>query len=58
MSESVIHLFEVIEIPVKGKAASGLQRAEAGLKLLAEVCRLAISVSVSWRANQSTFCSA
>ena len=38
MSESVIQLFEVIEIdPVKGKAASGLQRAEAGLKLLAEV---------------------
>ncbi len=38
MSEGVIHFFEVVEIdPVKGKAASGLQRPEAGLKLLAEV---------------------
>jgi hypothetical protein len=38
VSEGVIHVFEVVEIdPVKGKAASGLQRPEAAFKLLAEV---------------------
>jgi hypothetical protein len=59
MSESVIHLFEVVEIdPMKGKSTPGLQRPTPIFQLLAELMPIGNPVSVSWRANQSIFSSA